>query len=180
MKGMIFTELLEMVEATWGPEAVENLLTATPTSTAGAYTAVGNYPAAELVALASTLCRQHNMSMSALQEAFGGRIHTLFTQRYGHFFLRAGGCFNFLQGIENYIHVEVRKLYPDAELPTFTYPHVDATTLVMRYQSQRPLAHFALGLIRASIAHFAEPITVQMELAADGQGTDAVFTLRKQ
>lgn len=28
-------------------------------------------------------------------------------------------AFQFLKNIENYIHVEVRKLYPDAELPTF-------------------------------------------------------------
>jgi len=54
------------------------------------------------------------------------------------------------------IHVEVRKLYPDAELPTFTCDTSTPGRLTMLYRSSRPFADLAEGLIAGCIAHFCE------------------------
>ena len=45
---------------------------------------------------------------------------------------------DFLEGIETHIHKEVRKLYPDAELPIFDTERHDSKNLTMDYESSRP------------------------------------------
>ncbi|MGQ0699556.1 MAG: heme NO-binding domain-containing protein [Panacagrimonas sp.] len=73
----------------------------------------------------------------------------------------------------------MRKLYPQAELPGFSYPHRDDATLVMEYRSPRPLAAFATGLVRSAIAHFGEPIQFDVRDLSAGQGTAARYTLTR-
>ncbi|MCX7200840.1 MAG: hypothetical protein NTV17_00650 [Burkholderiales bacterium] len=42
MKGMIFTEFLELVERTYSPEMADDLIDASNLPSGGAYTSVGN------------------------------------------------------------------------------------------------------------------------------------------
>lgn len=179
MKGMIFTEFMDMVEEGFGLTTKHQIIRDAQPASGGAYTSVGNYNYEELVQLAVALAKATGKPLPELLVAFGGRIFQHFTQRYGKFFADAGGCFEFLSRIETYIHVEVRKLYPDAELPAFSYPAQDADTLVMEYRSPRPLASFAEGLIRATIQHYREPVSLQIEDLSGGRGTHARFTLRR-
>lgn len=178
MKGMVFTEFMAMVEDQFGMGMTDDLIETVNPESGGAYTTVGNYPAGELVAMVLALSQKSDTPVPDLLEAFGGRIFQLFTQHYGHFFNEAKSAVDFLRGIENYIHVEVRKLYPDAELPSFEYPPCGDHELIMDYKSERPLAHFALGLITATIAHYGDNLVVNMQDLADGKGTEARFILR--
>lgn len=176
---MIFTEFMDMVEETHGLETADRILAVAAPASGGAYTAVGNYDPAELLALVGALSNDQNVPVPDLAVAFGRRIFTMFTRQYGHFFREASDAFTFLGGIENYIHVEVRKLYPDAELPTFSYPEKGDTRLVMEYRSTRPLAHFAYGLILATVAHYGDEIQVDMQDLSNGAGTAARFSLAR-
>lgn len=181
MKGMIFTEFLEMGEETFGLAVMDRILDEVETSTGGSYTAVGNYDPAELVAMVVKLSELTETPVADLLTAFGHRIFGLFTNNYGKFFEEANSAFEFLSGIENYIHVEVRKLYPDAELPTFDYPEAsNGNEMVMEYQSTRPLADFALGLVQATVAHYGDDVTVEKIDLSDGAGTHARFKLTRQ
>ena len=75
---------------------------------------------------------------------------------------------------------ELRKLYPDAELPTFATSRPDDDTMVMVYQSRRPFADLAHGLIEGCITHYDEPVNVESEdLSNDGR-THVRFTLTRQ
>jgi hypothetical protein len=78
------------------------------------------------------------------------------------------------------VHVEVRKLYPDAELPTFDTSRTDDNTMVMVYRSTRPFADLARGLIEGCIVHYGEPVDVHMEDLSDEGRTHVRFTLRRQ
>jgi len=49
MKGMIFTQLIEMADGMFGPEKVEAIITEANLPSGGASTAVGNYPHDEAV-----------------------------------------------------------------------------------------------------------------------------------
>lgn len=178
MKGMVFTEFMAMVEDQFGLGMADTLIDIVNPESGGAYTSVGNYPSSELVAMVMALSQKTDTPIPDLLEAFGARIFQLFTQHYGHFFSEAENAIAFLSGIEHYIHVEVRKLYPDAELPHFEYPSCAENELIMDYHSDRPLAHFALGLIKATITHYNDNLTVTMEDTANGKGTDARFILK--
>ena len=57
MKGMIFTEFLEMVENAYGWEVQENIIDAAALPNDGAYTAVGTYDHQELVSLVVALSK---------------------------------------------------------------------------------------------------------------------------
>jgi hypothetical protein len=53
MKGIVFTEFIEMVEQRFGYEIVDELLTETELPSGGAYTAIGTYSHHEIVAIGS-------------------------------------------------------------------------------------------------------------------------------
>ena len=179
MKGLVFTEFLDMVEARFGLAIKFKVLDGAQLAHGGSYTAVGNYPHGEMMRLVAQLSESSGLPQEALLQAFGEYMFGLFTRRYGHFFAEADSAIEFLRHIEDYIHVEVRKLYPDAELPTFSYPSAPAGTLIMEYRSPRPLAAFAEGLIRATITHFQQPVQLTVQpLEGAPPGTAARFTLQ--
>jgi hypothetical protein len=160
MKGIVFTEFLEMVEAKFGPALVDRIISAAALPNDGAYTSVGSYDHRELVRLVVALGEATATPAPALVHAFGEYLFERFAQLYPTFFSADGGTFEFLCDIENHIHVEVRKLYPEAELPTFRCERPEKGELVMLYASPRGFADLAAGLIDGCIAHFREPIRV--------------------
>ena len=51
MKGIVFTEFLDMVEARFTPEVADRMITAAAVPSSGAYTAVGTYDYHEIIQL---------------------------------------------------------------------------------------------------------------------------------
>ena len=74
---------------------------------------------------------------------------------------------DFLFGIESVIHTEVRKLYPDAQLPGFDCVRRD-DGLDMVYASPRHFGDLAEGLIGGAIAHFGDPLELTRVNLQDG------------
>lgn len=179
MKGIIFTEFLKMAEDRYGLAVKDQIIRWARLPNDGAYTTVGNYDFRELTRLVDELSKATGTPAAQLLVGFGDRIFQFFAENYGHFFARAPSCFEFLAHIENYIHVEVRKLYPDAELPSFRYARRDSHHLVMEYHSARPLGLFAEGLIRATIRHYGEAIDMQVEDLSGGQGKAMRFSMTR-
>ena len=163
MKGLIFTEFLEMVATRFSEDTVDDIIEAANLPSGGAYTSVGTYPHAEIVSLIQQLSVHTGLSTDALIKAFGQYLFGRFAFLYPHFFCKPQSAFDFLESIENYVHTEVRKLYPDAELPTFeTQRAADQRTLVMIYRSNHPFAALAEGLIEGCLAHYHEPADIQI------------------
>jgi hypothetical protein len=169
-----------MVEDSFSPEIADRMLEACTLPSGGVYTAVGTYDHHELVQLVSQLSTLTGVAVPDLLRTYGKHLFGRFVLRYPHFFTGVPTVFAFLQNIEGYIHVEVRKLYPDADLPSFTYETPDARHLTLIYRSTRPFAALAEGLILGCIAHFGEPITLHCEDLSDGQGRCVRFALTKQ
>ena len=100
-----------------------------------------------------------------------------FVSHYPEAFEHATSTFELLLRVEEVIHVEVKKLNPDAELPSFSFPAVEEGKLEIVYQSTRPFADLAHGLIEACIEHYQENLVV-IRKDLDGEpGTHASFTL---
>ena len=85
----------------------------------GAYTAVGTYDHGEMWSLVIELGKATGTPVPHLMHAFGEHLFHRFTVVYPVLFEKASSAFDFLQKLEGLIHAEVRKLYPDAELPRF-------------------------------------------------------------
>ena len=87
--------------------------------------------------------------------------------------------FSFLAKLEDFIHVEVKKLHPESELPTFDTLHHDDEKLVLLYKSKKGLAALAQGLINGCIKHFDECIEVTAQDYSNGLRQEVKFTLIK-
>ncbi|CAN7553117.1 heme NO-binding domain-containing protein [Pseudoduganella sp. LjRoot289] len=178
MKGVVFTEFMELVEARMGLDMLDRIITEADLPNDGAYTAVGTYDHAELVRLVMALSNATGMAVPALVHLFGQHLFQRFSVAYPALFADAGNVFDFLSRIDKVIHVEVRKLYPDAELPSLPCERPAPGELVLLYSSPRGFADLAAGLIDGCIAHFGETIAVtRTDLAKEGNLHRARFHL---
>jgi hypothetical protein len=175
MKGIVFTEFIEMVEEVYSPEMVDTLLDSVTLSSKGAYTSVGTYDHHELVVLVAELSKQTGTEIPVLLRAFGKHLYKIFETNYSQFFERVHDTFTLLEQLDGHIHVEVRKLYPDAELPKFTTRRLPNGDFEMIYTSARHFQDLAYGLIDASVQRFSEPISIHMTPTPEG----AVFILKR-
>ncbi|QTR50251.1 heme NO-binding domain-containing protein [Candidatus Thiothrix anitrata] len=180
MKGLVFTEFLEMVESKFSPDMVDDIIDDSDLPSGGAYTAVGTYPHSEMLALVQNLSQKTSLPIPALVKIFGQHLFGRFVELYPSFFQNTRNAFDFLESIENYVHIEVRKLYPDAELPTFeTNRNADDSKLVMVYRSNHPFASLAEGLIEGCLNHFNEKAQVEILDQSAGRGTQVAFHITR-
>ncbi|MFK8113217.1 MAG: heme NO-binding domain-containing protein [Rubripirellula sp.] len=177
MKGIVFTELIEMVEEDLGIDIADRMISGAETKNDGSYTAVGTYDHAELIQLVISLSAETKIPVPDLVRTFGRHLFGRFHALYPGFFEGIDSSIKFLPLVETYIHVEVRKLYPDAELPSFDCEESDGA-MHMTYSSGRPFADLAEGLITACVDHFKDEIDVTRTDLGDQDGTNARFTLR--
>ncbi|MFT5288781.1 MAG: hypothetical protein ACI8QC_003719 [Planctomycetota bacterium] len=177
MKGLVFTEFLEMVESAHGMDTTDELLELPSLESGGIYTAVGTYDAGELVSMVVHLSEMIDTPFDDLLIGFGEHLFGRFHEGFPQMFEGKTDALEFLESIHEHIHVEVRKLYPEADLPDFAHERRDGG-LVLTYTSKRPFAKFALGLIHGCLAHYGGAMTVSYQLLGSGDGTRAEFTIQ--
>ncbi|WP_342118851.1 heme NO-binding domain-containing protein [Pseudoduganella sp. OTU4001] len=181
MKGVVFTEFMELVETRMGLDMLDRIITEANLPNDGAYTAVGTYDHAELVRLVQALSNASGLSVPQLIHLFGEHLFQRFSLQYKALFADSRTAFDFLARIDDVIHVEVRKLYPDAELPTLPCERPTPDSLVMLYSSPRGFGDLAEGLIAGCIKHFGEDIKVtRVDLPKEGALHRVRFELVKQ
>ncbi|MCB1096060.1 MAG: heme NO-binding domain-containing protein [Verrucomicrobiae bacterium] len=176
MKGIIFTEFLDLVEKEFGFEMQDAIIEECDLPSGGSYTSVGTYNHLEIVALVSKLSEKTTIPVPDLLQIYGEHLFGRFTQLYGGFFTGETTAFEFLESVESQIHVEVLKLYPTAQLPRFDTKRISEDSLEMIYHSGRHLEDVAQGLIRGCLKHFGEPAEIQRDPASDDGGVRFVIT----
>lgn len=139
MKGIVFTELIDMVEATFGEDMMDDVFDDCDLESGGAYTAVGTYDHRELLEIVGTLSKHSGLSVRDLVYKYGHHLFFRFNKLMPQLFEEQKSAFEFLEGVHDYIHVEVKKLYPDAVLPSFETERQNGNVLKMTYRSQCPL-----------------------------------------
>lgn len=180
MKGIVFTELMEMVEVTFGADMIDDVLDECTLESGGAYTTVGTYDHTELLEIVSQLSKKTDIPVKDLVQKYGHHLFSRFHEMMPQFFEKPKSAFEFLESVHDYIHVEVRKLYPDAALPHFDTERKGDDTLIMTYKSQCPFADFAAGLMSGCIDFYKEDINVKGEDKNTKEEYSRVFTLTKQ
>ena len=176
MKGIVFTEFLDMVENQFGLETVDEIIEASDLPSEGIYTSVGTYEFNEMVALLQSLNKKVNIHVDDLLHSFGhylflslGKAHPEVIQSYT-------SPIGLLYSIEDHIHVHVKKLYPDAELPTFKILEKTETSISMVYSSSRGLYRLAHGLIEKCFEHFDATSKITFELLKE-DGSEVKFDI---
>jgi hypothetical protein len=71
MKGVVFTELIEMVEEAYSPHVADRMISSAELASGGIYMAVGTYDHREMVQLVTHLSRLTGVEASVLLQKYG-------------------------------------------------------------------------------------------------------------
>ncbi len=178
MKGIVFTEFLDLVEDKFGLEMVDEIIEKSNLESGGVYTAVGTYAFSEMLQLLRHLSKNTNISIDDLLLVYAEHFFGVLKRNYGDLLSRYTDPIEMLSSIENHIHVEVKKIYPEAELPTFEVLEKTEDSLVMVYKSSRAMHHFGLGLMNKTFEYFKAKATIELEKIKE-DGTEVKFMINK-
>jgi len=178
MKGIVFTEFLDLVEERFGLEMVDAIISQSKLESKGVYTSIGTYSFSELLQLLQNLKIQTGISIDNLLLIYGEHFFSVIETNYKDLLSSYNDPIEMLASIENHIHVEVRKIYNDAELPTFIIKEKTKKTLILIYKSSRSMHHFGLGLMNKTFEHFNSKATIVLEKIKK-DGTEVKFIITK-
>ena len=178
MKGIVFTEFLELVEEKFGLEMVDNIITSSTLESEGVYTSVGTYSFSEMLQLLGHLSENTGISIDNLLLVYAEHFFSVIEKSYPGLLATYKDPIEMISSIENHIHVEVRKIYPDAELPTFEVVEKTKNSLIMIYTSSRAMHHFGLGLMNKTFEHFNSTAKIELQKIKE-DGTEVRFVIHK-
>lgn len=166
MKGVLFTELLDWIEQRHGVVVLDEILLEAGLPHGGAYTSAGTYDWTEFAAILASACRHTGLPASEVARAYGMHLFSVFATEHGDLVARADDALSCLAMVESFIHPEVAKLYAVADLPRFLVVS-SPDRITMQYESPRPTADLARGLIEGCLAHFGTSASI--EQSSDGR-----------
>lgn len=161
MKGIVYQVFNQYVEDKLSDEAWEDALENTQLESKGIYTAVGTYKSKELFNLINYLCNKYDIEPNAAVYDFGKYLFPVLSKKYPIFVENQTNLKDFIKTIDDVIHVEVKKLYPEAELPKMKYEEPNEKSLILYYKSPRKLCSLALGLIDGAAEYFNTAVTAK-------------------
>ncbi|MFC4723256.1 heme NO-binding domain-containing protein [Geojedonia litorea] len=178
MKGIVFTEFLTLVENKFGLDVADQIIEESNLESNGAYTSVGTYDFSEMLSLLSNLSALSKISVDDLLQIYAEHFFDVLLKSYPHFFKTHNDPIEFLSVVESHIHVEVLKIYPDAELPSFKVLEKTKDKLIMVYTSSRAMYTFGLGLMHKTFKHYNCKANILVEKIKE-DGTQVKFSINK-
>lgn len=178
MKGIVFTTFNDMVEQEIGIEVWEKILDTVKPESAGIYTSVEDFPDEELIRMVSELSMITDTPVVELIKAFGQYLFHTLALKHPVFIEDEPDFIEFLKSIEDVIHKEVKKLYPNPNLPTLKWEQPDPASLIMFYTSPRKLCHLADGLIRGAAEKYKVDYTFSHDVCMHDGHENCEFKIR--
>ncbi|WP_394147763.1 heme NO-binding domain-containing protein [Shewanella atlantica] len=160
MKGIIFSEFISLVEEKFGLETCQTMLDNNQDS--GIYTSAGTYDHRDLINLISSLSKLTGISSTELQQVYGESVFRHLFDSMPALEGKYEDTFDFIKSVEVSIHSEVKKLYPQAKPPRFSFISETSSELVMDYHSARCLSHVCFGLIKGCANYFNQEVAIDM------------------
>lgn len=179
MKGIIFTEFLELVEEKFGLAMVDQIIEQSELKSEGIYTAVGTYEFGEMLQLITHLSKNTDIAVDDLLMVYAEHLFAALIRTHPDLVEHYKSPLDLLASIESHIHVEVKKIYADAELPTFEIEERTENKLIMIYKSDRALYTLGKGLMLETFKLFKVPVEIDYEKLNE-KGTEVRFFVNVQ
>lgn len=181
MKGLVFNAFLAMMEQEIGIANTQHCINHSGIPSKGIFSAVGNYPSTELVQLLTAYCELHQKNPGEVLFAFGEFMFSHFKKHYASMVDKFNSPFQMLLRLDDNIHPEVLKLYPDAKVPGFKASMLDDNSMKLIYTSERGLHVFADGLISGCFKHFNIPYQLKKTLVNEnGSHVEYIITTENE
>lgn len=175
MQGMVFTALSEMVVDNFGMSCWNSVLKQANLSSEGVFTSSQQYPDGELLTLVSILSTELNIKIPDLVRSFGVYLFPVLYARRPKQLDKVKGVIEFLTFVEDTIHYEVKRLYPDTYLPTFEHELLSDGQLKLVYRSKRKMCTLAEGLIEGAAAQFNQSVQIDHPVCVHKGGEHCEF-----
>jgi len=163
MKGFIFTNFIDFIETSHGLELVDEMITNCDLPSEGIYSSFNSYDFDELVSLLTYVSKKTAVNPEIILEKFGIFVFPYLIGKHSYIIEQYDNALDLIGGIENHIHIEVKKLYNDADLPTFRIVEKTEKNLSIIYNSSKGLTYFAIGLMKETLNHFNVNGTVTID-----------------
>lgn len=158
MKGIIFNLLERVVTEEYGADVWDDLIDDAGVS--GVYTSLGNYSDTEIEALITAASARTGLSRAEILHWFGLRAMPMLRALYPGLFDGHDSSQDFVLSVNENIHPEVRKLYPDAACPFFHMRRQNDDSMTLRYESERRMIDLAHGFIDGAAEVYGDRIEV--------------------
>jgi Haem-NO-binding len=157
MHGIIFSELRNYTEATYGKGTWDVLLTRAGLGNK-VYMPVREYPDAEIVALVVTASTMTGLSTTALLEDFGMFLAPTLMKTFGHLLQPQWKTIDVIEHTERTVHAVARVKNPGAKPPELRTQRRGKDEVMLVYTSPRKMCSLAIGIAKGLARHFGENI----------------------
>lgn len=179
MKGAIFTNLQDLVESQMGIELWDEIIESCDLASEGIYTFSKYYPDEEILQIVAALSEKTKIAVPELLQVFGkflfAGLHKSIPDSVG----KLGNLFDYLASVHSIIHVEVRKLDTEAEVPELDVMERSETRLVLAYRSPKNLCFLAIGLIEGVAELFDEKVLIAMPVCKHDGASHCELVIEK-
>ena len=158
MKGIIFNIAEAFIRTEYGDEAYDKIVSHSSFQTNEPFVGPGTYPDSDFLEMVGKAISELGLEPAIFLKKFGHFAFFKLAERHPNFLSGMEHPKDFLKTVNDVVHVEVRKLYSQAYLPTFTYADPSEDELVITYHSKRKLYPFMEGLIDGVATYFKTPI----------------------
>ena len=158
MKGILFNVVQDVVTEALSADAWDDVLDAA--GVPGSYTSLGTYPDTDLAPIVQAIADLADLSFEETLRLAGVLGFKHLARRNPALIDGIGGWRKLISSLDDIIHPEVRKIYPDAEVPGFATVD-DGDALRVTYTSQRGLCALAHGLMEGAGAWFQGELRVE-------------------
>ena len=111
MKGIVFTEFLDLVENKFGLQMLDTILNESNLESNGIYTSIGTYNFSEMLQLLQSLSSHTDISIDDLLLVYGEHFFSVINKSYTGLLATYKDPLEMLSSIEDHIHVEVKKIF---------------------------------------------------------------------
>lgn len=160
MKGVVFNILEGFIDESFGDGTFDEIIDTVFIEEIDPFVGPGTYPDEHLFLIVQKAVELKKLDLEPILRTFGKYMFFQLAIKYPNFVQHHDNPKDFIKTVHNVIHVEVKKLFPEAETPKFLYSNDIDGKLTMRYESKRNLFSLAEGLIEGSGEFYNKPVKV--------------------
>ena len=166
MKGIIFNLLENFITDVKSESLWHEVYASTKLEDARPYVGPETYPDEDLFSLVITATQKLEMPVNKALFLFGKYTFKPLSEIHPHYLDGIKSASDFLMIVDQVIHVEVKKLMPEAYLPKLLITKNDDDSISIHYESKRKLCHFLEGLISGCAEYFGEEVEITHPVCA--------------
>ncbi|ESP94569.1 MULTISPECIES: heme NO-binding domain-containing protein [Pseudoalteromonas] len=177
MKGHIFILLEEFVSEVAGEALLYDALEACSFDTSTGFVRTENYPDEQLIELVDTVIKKAGISLEKAHFDFGKWLYPRLSGLLPKQFTDYAHPAYVLKQLDDLHHVELKKLYPDAQPPKFQYCALSPIEANLIYTSPRRMFDLVEGVLAGMAQFYGVPLHVTKQTGWQDNQNCAKYTI---